>query len=215
MSQYEPLYDSFSHGGHGGYVPTPRMSVSASVYLPGSDVDPQTGWLKPDRQRRCRTQGKKLEMERLTREQQALEESIRREMSKGGVRISVRMGVFLTALLLFICGLCVLLQQGTIADRQKDINRLERSIKDYRAQNASLEEEIAQASDASTICYAAARDLNMIPAEAAEAVYLVAVDTRPAAVTASAETEESVNTSVANEADVPAGTIHVSADSGN
>lgn len=32
MSQYEPLYDSFSHGGHGGYVPTPRMSVSASVY---------------------------------------------------------------------------------------------------------------------------------------------------------------------------------------
>ena len=58
MSQYEPLYDSFSHGGHGGYVPTPRMSVSASVYLPGSDVDPQTGWLKPDRQRRCRTQGK-------------------------------------------------------------------------------------------------------------------------------------------------------------
>ena len=73
MSQYEPLYDSFSHGGRGGYVPTPRMSVSSSVYLPGSDVDPQTGWLKPDRQRRCRTQGKQLEMERLTREQQALE----------------------------------------------------------------------------------------------------------------------------------------------
>ena len=87
MSQYEPLYDSFSHGGHGGYVPTPRMSVSASVYLPGSDVDPQTGWLKPDRQRRCRTQGKKLEMERLTREQQALEESIRREMSKPVLRV--------------------------------------------------------------------------------------------------------------------------------
>ena len=186
MSQYEPLYDSFSHGGHGGYVPTPRMSVSASVYLPGSDVDPQTGWLKPDRQRRCRTQGKKLEMERLTREQQALEESIRREMSKGGVRISVRMGVFLTALLLFICGLCVLLQQGTIADRQKDINRLERSIADCRSQNAALETQIAEASTEAAICYAAARDLNMIPAESAEAIHLVAVDTRP---TASAGTE--------------------------
>lgn len=186
MSQYEPLYDSFSHGGHGGYVPTPRMSVSASVYLPGSDVDPQTGWLKPDRQRRCRTQGKKLEMERLTREQQALEESIRREMSKGGVRISVRMGVFLTALLLFICGLCVLLQQGTIADRQKDINRLERSIADCRSQNAALETQIAEASTEAAICYAAARDLNMIPAESAEAIHLVAVDTRPMA---SAETE--------------------------
>ena len=181
MSQYEPLYDSFSHGGHGGYVPTPRMSVSASVYLPGSDVDPQTGWLKPDRQRRCRTQGKKLEMERLTREQQALEESIRREMSKGGVRISVRMGVFLTALLLFICGLCVLLQQGTIADRQKDINRLERSIANCRSQNAALETQIAEASTEAAICYAAARDLNMIPAESAEAIHLVAMDTRPVA----------------------------------
>ncbi len=181
MSQYEPLYDSFSHGGHGGYVPTPRMSVSSSVYLPGSDVDPQTGWLKPDRQRRCRTQGKKLEMERLTREQQALEESIRREMSKGGVRISVRLGVFLMALLLFVCGLCVLIQQGAIADRQKAVNRLERSIADCRSQNAALATQIAEASTEAAICYAAARDLNMIPAESAEAIHLVAMDTRPVA----------------------------------
>lgn len=195
MSQYEPLYDSFSHGGHGGYVPTPRMSVSASVYLPGSDVDPQTGWLKPDRQRRCRTQGKKLEMERLTREQQALEESIRREMSKGGVRIFVRMGVFLTALLLFICGLCVLLQQGTIADRQKDINRLERSIADCRSQNAALETQIAEASTEAAICYAAARDLNMIPAESAEAIHLVAVDTRPMA-SAGTETQAQADAAI-------------------
>lgn len=195
MSQYEPLYDSFSHGGHGGYVPTPRMSVSASVYLPGSDMDPQTGWLKPDRQRRCRTQGKKLEMERLTREQQALEESIRREMSKGGVRISVRMGVFLTALLLFICGLCVLLQQGTIADRQKDINRLERSIADCRSQNAALETQIAEASTEAAICYAAARDLNMIPAESAEAIHLVAVDTRPMA-SAGTETQAQADAAI-------------------
>ena len=195
MSQYEPLYDSFSHGGHGGYVPTPRMSVSASVYLPGSDVDPQTGWLKPDRQRRCRTQGKKLEMERLTREQQALEESIRREMSKGGVRISVRMGVFLTALLLFICGLCVLLQQGTIAARQKDINRLERSIADCRSQNAALETQIAEASTEAAICYAAARDLNMIPAESAEAIHLVAVDTRPMA-SAGTETQAQADAAI-------------------
>ena len=195
MSQYEPLYDSFSHGGHGGYVPTPRMSVSASVYLPGSDVDPQTGWLKPDRQRRCRTQGKKLEMERLTREQQALEESIRREMSKGGVRISVRMGVFLTALLLFICGLCVLLQQGTIADRQKDINRLERSIADCRSQNAALETQIAEASTEAAICYAAARDLNMIPAESAAAIHLGAVDTRPMA-SAGTETQAQADAAI-------------------
>lgn len=214
MSQYEPLYDSFSHGGHGGYVPTPRMSVSASVYLPGSDVDPQTGWLKPDRQRRCRTQGKKLEMERLTREQQALEESIRREMSKGGVRISVRMGVFLTALLLFICGLCVLLQQGTIADRQKDINRLERSIADCRSQNAALETQIAEASTEAAICYAAARDLNMIPAESAEAIHLVAVDTRPMA-SAGTETQARADAAIEVPSEQTASATHVPAVASN
>ena len=80
MSQYEPMYDSFSHAGRGGYVPTPRMSVSSSVYLPGSDVDLQTGWLKPDRQRRCRTQGKRLEIERLRQEEAALQASIQREL---------------------------------------------------------------------------------------------------------------------------------------
>ena len=214
MSQYEPLYDSFSHGGHGGYVPTPRMSVSASVYLPGSDVDPQTGWLKPDRQRRCRTQGKKLEMERLTREQQALEESIRREMSKGGVRISVRMGVFLTALLLFICGLCVLLQQGTIADRQKDINRLERSIADCRSQNAALETQIAEASTEAAICYAAARDLNMIPAESAEAIHLVAVDTRPMA-SAGTETQAQADAAIEVPSEQTTSATHVPAVASN
>lgn len=214
MSQYEPLYDSFSHGGHGGYVPTPRMSVSASVYLPGSDVDPQTGWLKPDRQRRCRTQGKKLEMERLTREQQALEESIRREMSKGGVRISVRMGVFLTALLLFICGLCVLLQQGTIADRQKDINRLERSIADCRSQNAALETQIAEASTEAAICYAAARDLNMIPAESAEAIHLVAVDTRPMA-SAGTETQARADATIEVPSEQTTSATHVPAVASN
>ena len=189
MSQYDPMYDSFSHAGRGGYVPTPRMSVSSSVYLPGSDVDLQTGWLKPDRQRRCRTQGKRLEIERLRQEEAALQASIQREMSKGGVRISMRLGIFLTALLLFVCGLCVLLQQGVIAERQKTINRLERSIADCRSQNDALQTQIDEASDAATICYAAARDLNMIPAESAEAIHLVAMDTRPlSAASTSAQT---------------------------
>ena len=110
-------------------------------------------------------------------------------MSKGGVRISMRLGIFLTALLLFVCGLCVLLQQGVIAERQKTINRLERSIADCRSQNDALQTQIDEASDAATICYAAARDLNMIPAESAEAIHLVAMDTRPlSAASTSAQT---------------------------
>ena len=195
MSQYEPMYDSYSRTAQERYVPTPRMSVSSSVYLPGSDVDIQTGRLKPDRQRRCRTQGKRLEIERLEREEQALKASVQREMSKGGTRISVRTGILLIAVLLFVCGISILIQQGTIADRQKAVNRLESSIADCRSQNAALETQIAEASTEAAICYAAARDLNMIPAESAEAIHLVAVDTRPMA-SAGTETQAQADAAI-------------------
>ena len=47
------------------------------------------------------------------------------------------------------------------------------------AANAELETRVAEASDAAVICYAASQNLNMIPAESAEAIHLVAMDTRP------------------------------------
>ena len=214
MDQYVYTYDSFAQRGAEQYVPTDRFQVKSSVYLPASDIDPRTGQLQPDRHQRRRTQGLNLEREGLDKEGKSLNEALRREYSKGGVRISVRALVLIVAAVLFFCGILLLSQQGMIAERQKALNRLERSIKDYRTQNASLEEEIAQASDASTICYAAARDLNMIPAEAAEAVYLVAVDTRPA-LTASNDTAQTAETDAVQEAANPSDTIHVSADSGN
>lgn len=214
MEQYVYTYDSFAQRGAEQYVPTDRFQVKSSVYLPASDIDPRTGQLQPDRHQRRRTQGLNLEREGLVKEGKSLNEALRREFSKGGVRISVRALVLIVAAVLFFCGILLLSQQGMIAERQKALNRLERSIKDYRAQNASLEEEIAQASDASTICYAAARDLNMIPAEAAEAVYLVAVDTRPA-LTASNDTAQTAETDAVQKTTNPPDTIHVSADSGN
>lgn len=214
MEQYVYTYDSFAQRGAEQYVPTDRFQVKSSVYLPASDIDPRTGQLQPDRHQRRRTQGLNLEREGLDKEGKSLNEALRREFSKGGVRISVRALVLIVAAVLFFCGILLLSQQGMIAERQKALNRLERSIKDYRTQNASLEEEIAQASDASTICYAAARDLNMIPAEAAEAVYLVAVDTRPA-LTASNDTAQTAETDAVQEAANPSDTIHVSAYSGN
>ena len=214
MEQNVYTYDSFAQRGAEQYVPTDRFQVKSSVYLPASDIDPRTGQLQPDRHQRRRTQGLNLEREGLDKEGKSLNEALRREFSKGGVRISVRALVLIVAAVLFFCGILLLSQQGMIAERQKALNRLERSIKDYRTQNASLEEEIAQASDASTICYAAARDLNMIPAEAAEAVYLVAVDTRPA-LTASNDTAQTAETDAVQEAANPSDTIHVSADSGN
>ena len=214
MEQYVYTYDSFAQRGAEQYVPTDRFQVKSSVYLPASDIDPRTGQLQPDRHQRRRTQGLNLEREGLDKEGKSLNEALRREYSKSGVRISVRALVLIVAAVLFFCGIVLLSQQGMIAERQKALNRMERSIKDYRTQNASLEEEIAQASDASTICYAAARDLNMIPAEAAEAVYLVAVDTRPAR-TASYDTAQTAETDAVQKTTNPSDTIHVTADSGN
>ena len=195
MSQYEPLYESFAQGSR--FVPNNRMNVSYGVFLPGGDMDMMTGQLKPDYQRRCRTQGKRLEMERLEREEKVLQESLNREMQKGGVRISRRLGIFLIALLLFTCGLCVLVQQSTIVQRQKDINRLERSIADCRAQNDLLQTQIDEASDEASICYAAARDLNMVRADTVPAIQLVGVNTRPletGIATAQAQPEQDAET---------------------
>lgn len=200
MEQYIRTYDSFSPYYSEQYVPTARMKVTNSVYLPSSDIDFRTGRLQPDRQRRCRTQAMRLEKERLDKEEQRLLTTVTREAGKGGVRVSMRMMVMTVAFTLFFCGVYLLTQQGIIADRQKAINRVERSIKDYRAQNTTLEAQIADASDSAKIKYAAARDLNMIPSEAAEAIHLVAMDTRPMSATArAADGQQAVQTAAASQ----------------
>lgn len=180
MAQYEPMYDSFRRGPEDRYVPSSRMSVSASVYLPGSEVDLYTGQLKPDHQRRRRTQGKRLEAERLEREKKRLEASVQREMSKGGVRIPMHAGILLMAALVFACGVLLLYQQGRIVDYQKEINRQEEAIAEIARKNEEIRAQIAEASDSATICYAASQKLGMVPAESISALHLDAVDTRPA-----------------------------------
>ena len=103
MEQYVYTYDSFAQRGAEQYVPTERFQVKSSVYLPASDIDLRTGRLQPDRQRRRRTQALMLEKERLDAEDQTLSESLRREYSKSGVRISVRALVLIVAAVLFFC----------------------------------------------------------------------------------------------------------------
>lgn len=179
MSQYEPFYDTFNRNVPERFVPAARMNVSPSVYLPGAEVDFVTGQLKPDRQRRRRTQHKRLEMERLEREEKRTQEAIRREQEKGGIRISIRSGMLLVAALLFFLGTIVLYQQGQIAQRQKEINHLDRAIAEQRKVNEALETRIAEASDAAVICYTASQKLGMVPADTVAAIHLTAADTRP------------------------------------
>jgi len=181
MSQYQPMYDSFQRDARERYVPAPRINVAASVHLPGSDLDPYTGQLKPDRVRRQRTQAKRLEEMRLEEEDRRLKESLEREMKKGGVRVTWLTALVVCSVLIFGCLFTVGYQLSMITACQQQINAQEKEIKTCIAKQEVLVDELEEARDISNIGYAA-RNLGLIRAEAVEAVYLTAVDTRPLAV---------------------------------
>lgn len=180
MAQQCTTYGSYNNEYGREYVyPAERMYVHSSVYLPSSELDPRTGLLKPDQPRRGRTQAMRLEYASLDKEYKQLDESFKKRMENPGIRMSLRTSIWLVVLIAFVLGLLLVSQQGTLAERQKALNRMNKSIEECAKTNDLLAGQISEASDSATICYAAARDLNMIPAETAEAIHLVAVDTRP------------------------------------
>ena len=178
MAQYQPMYDSFNRLPE-RYVPTARMSVSPNVFLPGSEVDLNTGELKPDRRRRHRTQSQKIEKSEMEKEEKKIADALERESRKRGVRVECWKAWLVIGAVFFVCAMSLLIQLGQISEMQKEINRQQAIINQYRKANQLLEEEIAAASDPAVICYAASQELNMIPASSAKAIYLEAVDTRP------------------------------------
>jgi len=179
MSQYQPMYDTFQRDTRERYVPSSRISVSASVFLPASDIDMTTGQLKQDHVRRRRTQGKRLEAERLERESRKNQESLERELKKGGVRVTWISALVICASLVFGCLFTLDYQLSTLQGIQDQRNKIDADMAACEALYEELLDEFEIASSETKICYAAAQDLKMIPAEAAEAVYLVPVDTRP------------------------------------
>ena len=180
MSQYQPMYDTFQRDARERYVPTSRINVAASVHLPGSEVDPVTGQLKPDHVRRHRTQAQRLEQMRLEEEDRKLKESLAREMKKGGVRVTWLSALVVCSVLVFVCLFTIGYQRSMITACQSQINALEKEIKTCTAQNEQLTDELEAARDISNIGYAA-RNMGLVRAEAVEAVHLTAVDTRPLA----------------------------------
>jgi hypothetical protein len=180
MAQQNMVYRTYENEYGREYIyPTERMYVHASVYLPSSEIDPRTGLLKPDNPRRGRIQAKRLEYAHLDKEYRELDASLKARAEHPGIRVSLRGAILLIAVTAFILGLLLLSQQGTLAERQKALNRMNKSMEDCAKINDELAAQIAEASDSAIICYAAARDLNMISGEAANAIHLVAMDTRP------------------------------------
>ena len=156
-----------------------RMYVRSNVFLPGSEIDPRTGMLKPDRQPRGRTQALRMEAAKLDREYARLDEEVRKEEAKAGMRMPRSLALVLIGLTAFVLCLVLLVQQGELTETQKKLNTVTEDIEVLTKQNDQDEEDIAKASEKTVICYAAARDLGMVSPEDAQAIHLTAVNTRP------------------------------------
>lgn len=179
MAQASKVYDSFHEYDADAFLPNDRFYVRSSVYLPSSDVDIRTGMLRDDPRRRGRTQALRMEAERLDQEYAQLDATLEARKSEKGIRISLRKAFLLVLSVTFLFSILLLVQNGTLAQRQRSLKTLNQRIEEVKTANADLKAQIAEASDSSTICYAAARDLGMVPAASAQAIHLTAVDTRP------------------------------------
>lgn len=184
MSQACKMYDSYNEYGPQGYVASDRFYVRSTVFLPSSEVDPRTGMLRNDQsreenRRHARTQAMRMEADRLNQEYEQLDEALQKRRAQKGIRVSLRGAMALLLTMVVILGTILLIQQGMLVQKLRSAKTASQRIEEIRDVNASLTAQIAEASDAATICYAAARDLGMVPAESAQAIHLTAVDTRP------------------------------------
>lgn len=176
MTQQPLYYDDFQEYAYDAAhtVPSQRMYVRNSVYLPCGELDPRTGLPVSDRAPHGRTQAKRMELNELNKRIE------KEEAVPPGLRIPTRVAVALLAVAAFALGILMLTQQGNITQRQKELDKLNRQVEACQKSSELLSAQIAEASDAAKICYAAVQDLGMIPGEAAQAIYLTSVNTRPA-----------------------------------
>ena len=179
MTQATRIYDSYHEQDYDMYKPADRFYVRSSVFLPSSEVDPRTGMLRQEERRVGRTQAKRMEATHLDREYEEMDAALQARQQEKGLRISLRKTVLGIIALIFLLGMILLIQLGTLTQRQRMLKNLNERLVSIQQENAELESQIAIASDSGTICYAAARDLGMVPASTMQAIHLTAVDTRP------------------------------------
>lgn len=204
MTPTGKVYDSFHEYDMEQFLPNEHFYVRSSVYLPSSEVDLRTGMLRDDVRRRGRTQALRLEAEQLDEEYGRLDAALQARSKEKGMRISVRSAFLLVMAVALSFAMVLLVQTGTLAQRQRSLKMLNQRMEEMKTANADLTNQIAEASDSSNICYAAARNLGMVPATSAQAIHLTAVDTRPnnsaASVSAAADAQavQQVQTADAN-----------------
>jgi cell division protein FtsL len=178
MSQYtltppirNNLYAGPSNGG--------RFYVRPNVYLPNSEIDLQTGMLREADRRSGRTQALRQEYHQLAGEYTHLDAIRKARESETGKRMSLKAAVTLMLAVFILFSVIVLVQQGNIIAKNSAISLLNDKITATQTVVSGIQAQIDEASDPVQICYTAAQDLDMVPSESAQAIYLTALSTRP------------------------------------
>lgn len=156
-----------------------RLYVRPNVYLPNGEIDFLTGMLCEARRRTGRTQALRREARQLDAEFAQLKTMLQERAGEKGKRISKKAAVGLVVSVLLFFSVILLVQQGNIASRYHAISLLDDKIKATASVVSDIQAQIDEASDPVNICYTAARDLDMVPGDSAQAIYLTALSTRP------------------------------------
>ena len=194
MEHTGKVYDSFHEYDTDRYQASDRFYVHSTVFLPNSEVDPLTGLLKQGARRVGRTQALRREADRLDVEFDRMDAAVQSRQREKGLRMPRRYAILLIVFLLVAMGLTLLVKEGNVVQRQRRTASINQRIETLKTENAGYSAKIAEASDPATICYAAARDIGLVPADSTQAIQLTAMETRPAApgsqVSAAAATQE-------------------------
>lgn len=156
-----------------------RLYVRPNVYLPNGEIDFTTGMIKQNERRVGRTQALRGEVSRLDLEYAKLQSMLQVRQNEKGRRMPLRSAAVLIMAVVMLFSVILLVQQGNIIARETNLRQINGKIETAREDIADISAQIAAASDNVQICYTAARDLDMIPAESAQAIYLTALSTRP------------------------------------
>ncbi|MBE5801889.1 MAG: hypothetical protein E7319_06330 [Clostridiales bacterium] len=197
MSSYIPTYGQPRSDAYEHYVPYERMGVSNSVFLPGSEIDPATGYLKPDRLRRCRVQGKQLEIETLNKkEKKAMDTLSQYDDTKGRIKLTtylIVMGVVFAFL-----GMLTVGWYGYLEELNESYQHTCQAMQYCQADNELLRQDIAKATDEATIM-TRALEIGMIHSNDAHTVRLEAPSAYPAQITVAAEVPQMTEVSAVAE----------------
>ena len=156
-----------------------RLYVRPNVYLPNGEIDSQTGMVMEAQRRTGRTQALRREAHQLDAELIRLQETLRTRANEKGRRISMKAAVVLVLSVFVLFSVILLVQQGNIMAKETVVRQIADKSKNTQAVISDIQGQIDAASDPVQVCYIAARELDMVPGESAQAIFLTAMSTRP------------------------------------